>query len=664
MWALIIDDNQLYVERLREYLKKGPFNPVNRGLGGINYSTDSAYAVAEKIAQATSDTPGLLIFINIDLKLRNGRRQDQTGVDVLKYFRLIESSYPSQSVGEVINRARDAHCLMYSLRTREELLKQRPENVILMSEGTTFIRLPSDFVGLDLKKSSEQKAELNSLGPYFRIDLTLPDDRHDWANWWGIRQLYEVHKLVENRPTLRYPPKVQEELQSLRSKQAIYLYGSNDREIKAAYDNLSDRILELRTLLGESPPKILYIDDRWEDGWGTILTKMIYRNAPAKAKQKDPGTASLPYTDFFLGNDAVFRVLTSFGIDGMVQEPVTTRLSAVQKGIKEAVKFDPDLILLDLRLFNEPGIQREVKTLSGAKVLKWLREQFQSIPVIMTTASNKVWSLEKLLQLGADAFWVKEGLDERRSADETVRNYWRVLDLIAKTTDEKYEFLNKFDRERLKLFRGRRQLWWQEYVWNEEKAPKDVTRGRRTKVESILKDTVLMLRSYLQQYELGYGYESQVEERNWAAAILRHAANVIEEVHGIDPAFPYLGRSGPRNGTRLSSGAAIGGYERLDRKKGTKVFETERGDWFGYELYAFRNKASHYVGAQSMSWGILKNFLASLLCYLTYGPQASFSREGITKTKFRGHYGEASARLAKLRTSSPDYESLFNKLVG
>jgi len=37
-------------------------------------------------------------------------------------------------------------------------------------------------------------------------------------------------------------------------------------------------------------------------------------------------------------------------------------------------------------------------------------------------------------------FWVKEGLDERRAAGETVANYLRFLRLVNKATSERYTF--------------------------------------------------------------------------------------------------------------------------------------------------------------------------------------------------------------------------------
>src|SRR6185369_3649181 len=109
MRALIIDDNHAYLTQLKKHLK-AKFSSVNRGLDDLDYSSDSVYSIAAKLSKAAESADDLLIFINIDLKLQNFRRQDQVGVDILKYLRLVESfSLPGSSI-RISNHARDTHC--------------------------------------------------------------------------------------------------------------------------------------------------------------------------------------------------------------------------------------------------------------------------------------------------------------------------------------------------------------------------------------------------------------------------------------------------------------------------------------------------------------------------------------------------------------------------
>jgi CheY-like chemotaxis protein len=643
MQAIIVDDNPEFARKVAASIRAVP-----RVHKKDYYEKTPLAKIVKEINDLAAGDKDTIVLINIDLNYADRSRQQQMGVEVLKHLRLTEYFSDPKKSQPIENKARDLHCVMYSFFTLEQILRRRPDNYILCSTGTTFICLPSDFSVVP--SLTQNKAKLDSLAPYIRGELTLPDERHDWANWWGIRQLYEVHKHVAGNLKLPYPNKVEDEQQQLRSKQAIYLFGYRDEEIGAAYQKLSAQIADVRTVLGSRVPKILHVDDRWEDGWSKIFMRMIYSNASLSKQSSDTIDPSSSHIDYLLDDKPIFRVFNSFGTDRADEGAAKERMDVIYAGIKEAVNFGPHLVLLDLRLFNEPGVRYEAASLSGAKVLQWLRKQFQGIPIIMTTASNKVWSLEQLIQLGADAFWVKEGLDERKTPDGTVRNYLRLLQLVSIATGEKYGFLNRFDLSRLKLLQNKSPYWWEHYDWNDN-GTTVTTEANRDTVEAILADTVLMLRSYLQQYEMGYGYRNQIEERSWAAAILRNAANVIEEVHQISA----VGLGDNRG--------LIGGYR--DKRSGS--FVTRRGDWFGYVLYAVRNEASHHRGAQTVTWEILKEFLASLMCYLLYGPETTFRNiemREITRT-ISSEFDYSLGRLEMLRASSPNsYDPMFKRIMG
>ena len=79
---------------------------------------------------------------------------------------------------------------------------------------------------------------------------------------------------------------------------------------------------------------------------------------------------------------------------------------------QQNVVFNPensekyDLIILDLRLDDEVGSSEDVlgvENLSGIKLLKEIKNHDPSVPVIISTASNKSWSLESaiiMVQMG------------------------------------------------------------------------------------------------------------------------------------------------------------------------------------------------------------------------------------------------------------------------
>ena len=72
-------------------------------------------------------------------------------------------------------------------------------------------------------------------------------------------------------------------------------------------------------------------------------------------------------------------------------------------------------IFLDMRLNEADHSKLNSEDYSGFKILKKLREDFSSVnfatPVILITASNKIWNINRLLENGIDAFYIKEHPD-------------------------------------------------------------------------------------------------------------------------------------------------------------------------------------------------------------------------------------------------------------
>jgi hypothetical protein len=234
------------------------------------------------------------------------------------------------------------------------------------------------------------------------------------------------------------------------------------------------------------------------------------------------------------------------------------------------------------------------------------------------------------MQLGADGFWMKEGLDDRKSPDLSVRNYHRLLRLVAAATGEHYTFLKKI-KHRIDELRVNDSHWWESVYWPPVRDIQSQTNADAEVIFKILDMTVQMLRTFLHQYVMEAGYQSIVAQNFWSCAIIRHAANILEEVHKFDE-LPLDFRS---RGT-------IGGYE----ERRTNDFKVRRGDWFAYGLYGIRNDASHHERAKGINWEILKTFLADLMCYLSFKPSFKVKKS-----------------LGELRGEDGNYKSLFDRLT-
>lgn len=73
---------------------------------------------------------------------------------------------------------------------------------------------------------------------------------------------------------------------------------------------------------------------------------------------------------------------------------------------------DIGLILLDVRLIPEDTEHKSTIDSSGKKITEYIRSIPSDVPIIATTASNKSWTLEQLLKVGINNYWLKGSPDQ------------------------------------------------------------------------------------------------------------------------------------------------------------------------------------------------------------------------------------------------------------
>lgn len=96
-----------------------------------------------------------LFLIHVNLKPTTfSTRQEQEGIELLKHIRLTDK--------DELGEGRNAHVVLYSFEEQLELLKRKPGNLILLSEGVTFLRLPD---GLNTFRDIATLTDLSSQKP-------------------------------------------------------------------------------------------------------------------------------------------------------------------------------------------------------------------------------------------------------------------------------------------------------------------------------------------------------------------------------------------------------------------------------------------------------------------------------------------------------------------
>jgi CheY-like chemotaxis protein len=91
------------------------------------------------------------------------------------------------------------------------------------------------------------------------------------------------------------------------------------------------------------------------------------------------------------------------------------------------LKIKYDIIFLDVRLTAEDHINHKVEEFTGYKILKKIRKEFTAInfstPIILLTASNKIWNIDAFRNYGVDAYYIKEHPNYIFDKETSKQNY-------------------------------------------------------------------------------------------------------------------------------------------------------------------------------------------------------------------------------------------------
>ena len=180
----------------------------------------------------------------------------------------------------------------------------------------------------------------------------------------------------------------------------------------------------------EGNGKVLLIDDEYKKGW-----KIIFK-------------------EIFKSGDFKFEVLE--------QNFEMSKDEIVNSAIRKTEEFDPDIVLLDFRLHTSEFYDTEIDKFISVEILRKIKVLNPGIQIVIFTASNKVWSLQKLESLGADGFILKESPEfnhDNKFTRENIKSFRTTIEnsLCKKYLKEMYSNKNEII-EKLNNLRKDKQI--------------------------------------------------------------------------------------------------------------------------------------------------------------------------------------------------------------
>lgn len=260
---------------------------------------------------------------------------------------------------------------------------------------------------IDYSKKAIQEADKNTISSLKedeltkeiqKLALTAPKDNHTVANEWGIYQivcnvgikiediidfdknkinsLYFKWLIAKNRLFESIP-----EFQKQEQREYRYRLETNFKPTGEKID-----LSKFSPKKENKQEKILLIDDFADKGWKQVL-----------------------------------------------EETVTKKPIDIAENIekaKEKIKERYDLIFLDMRLGRIDHENNNVEEFGGFKILQEIKSDFKntnfSTPIILITASNKIWNIDRFKEYGVDFYYIKEHPNYVYSENYSIENFKRL----------------------------------------------------------------------------------------------------------------------------------------------------------------------------------------------------------------------------------------------
>ncbi len=461
--------------------------------------------VSARLAPAGKDAKPTLLVLPADLQSSGSNVPVGTGgVGVLKHLRL-ECDATQVALQPVV---------VTSEKPLAAWLRASVDNAILAGPGSMLLnqlqlRVIQTRMAEGQFTAFQNVAELQrETKPYLVNPLLMPDVKHLHLNRIGAGLL-----LSELPSGLERPPALEAEMAAtikhyydlrrhdLGVKRHIALREEYALPAPAAGTTRDEFAALGRFAQGQS---VILIDDNYSHGWATalrcllagpgqepwqieattgemsseVLNKAAQATSVVCCGSRSAAESLLEYCRH--GLEAAAQSLAREGVPFNLQQRSTPD---VAERWRELLPFGA--VLLDLRLSAAEERERDLRKLSGFEILRYVRQHFAWLPVIVFTASERAISAQTAVELGADGYWTK-GVD---SALDLVRlltrcfqlssaSKWRVdLPTLALKLDA-FRRQGRFIRRRFMQAAQEggagQYMWWHEVYSKHDQQTRDV----------------------------------------------------------------------------------------------------------------------------------------------------------------------------------------------
>lgn len=245
------------------------------------------------------------------------------------------------------------------------------------------IRSVEQLLSFDLKPLNQKEYENSFIRS---VHIEPPQDyltHHSIANEWAIDQ-WATALNVESDALMKNRAKIESML--------YFKY------LKARYSSQLNSETTLQKLTHKG--KVLLIDDEWDKGWKDILEKALYRVEFYSFEENFKDKNDINALDY------------------------------------KKLTFFPDVVILDLRLFENDHKKKNMEKYGGVMMLETLHKINPGIQIIMFTATSKSTILDRLHEKQILGYIKKEHPNDTNI--DTMKNINKLVELVDKGLERSY----------------------------------------------------------------------------------------------------------------------------------------------------------------------------------------------------------------------------------
>lgn len=347
------------------------------------------------IREIKSD-PDLIVEISVTEDYFSNGSSNQ-GIELLKWCRL---------------KRIKKHIILRSNQSLIELLKENPKNAIIATKGVTLLKMKEEVPDDDL-----EEADFGQLREIFKLDFDLKEIKHDEANWFALRKLWEHHSQVSGDVI----PSLPNDDQMLH---AVFDFVFREGQAGIRPAQLKKAETQLRNLqslyCNKSAHRIIgcekyivFVDDK-ADGWDPLLKAIL-----GIPENKSNFKTIVPNANS-----------TEAEVFNQVKDFIDDNFPEWWKSLAPS----HHIYISDLKLLRGERNETNYTKLLSYKTVKRLRSEYEDrLRIMYFTASNDLSKVRGMLDdrlYNPQVIYTKEGADQGLSEFESFNKYIELLDSL------------------------------------------------------------------------------------------------------------------------------------------------------------------------------------------------------------------------------------------